>query len=71
MKLGRHRTVNSPKLPPGVRKVGKRYYWRGTTEATRSIQRARTRAGETLFCGTSVRECQNWYAEHVTKALNE
>lgn len=68
--MPRPRTVNAriPDLPRGMRKVGDRWYWRGTDLATKEIEAKLKAAGIRCAVDTPVK-ARLWWEKHVSPAL--
>lgn len=69
--MPRPRTVNRkiPDLPRGMRKVGDRWYWRGTDALTKEIEGGLKAAGISMSCGPTPIKARLWWEKHVSPAL--
>lgn len=69
--MPRPRTVNRkiPDLPRGMRKVGARWYWRGTDAGTKEIEAKLRAAGLAMQCGNTPIEARLWWERNVSPSL--
>ncbi|SEA49688.1 tyrosine recombinase XerC [Variovorax sp. YR216] len=69
--MPRPRTVNRkiPDLPRGMRKVGSKWYWRGTDGLTKEIQQRLQAAGMSMCCGDTPVAARLWWEKHISPAL--
>lgn len=69
--MSRPRTVNKkiPDLPRGMRKVGAKWYWRGTDALTIEIQRRLKERGMSMCCGPTPVAARLWWEKHISPAL--
>lgn len=69
--MPRPRTVNRkiPDLPRGMRKVGNVWYWRGTDELTKEIEKRLREGGMSMRCGMTPIQARVWWERNVSPAL--
>ena len=69
--MPRPRTVNKkiPDLPRGMRKVGPKWYWRGTDALTIEIQKRLQERGMSMCCGATPVAARLWWEKHISPAL--
>ncbi|WP_399696533.1 tyrosine recombinase XerC [Xenophilus sp.] len=69
--MPRPRTVNRkiPDLPRGMRKVGNVWYWRGTDELTKEIEKRLKDSGMSMRCGITPNQARVWWERNISPAL--
>lgn len=69
--MARPRTVNKkiPDLPRGMRKVGAVWYWRGTDELTKEVEKALKTSGMSMRCGVTPVAARLWWEKNVSPVL--